>query len=227
MAWLSVWSEVQTCIWPSCCHCHSLSLASVKSRLVLPFWYLLTWVVPEKGPLNGCVCVCVCVCVWFLSVIGLRVKPSGCANIFVRLSRASRVDSRLTDAPLVENFRLRHWLSKLDRRWALLPTRSILMSCRDFLSPEFGTKNTEASLFLRYPNFLTTHCGTGPSLRRSRLDPSRRFGTMPTPAGDRQTYGLRPTDSTVNPKCRNYSRDPDHAPFRNFSWAWWDWLWST
>ena len=59
LAWLSVWSEVQTCIWPSWCHCHSLSLASVKSRLVLPFWYRLTWVVPDKGPLNGCVCVCV------------------------------------------------------------------------------------------------------------------------------------------------------------------------
>jgi len=38
--------------------CHSLSLASVKSRLVLPFWYWLTRVVPEKGPLNGYVCVC-------------------------------------------------------------------------------------------------------------------------------------------------------------------------
>ena len=47
--------EVQTCIWPSGCHCHSLSLASVKSRLVVPFWYRLTRVVPEKGPLNGCV----------------------------------------------------------------------------------------------------------------------------------------------------------------------------
>ena len=57
LAWLSVWSEMQvTCIWPSRCHCHSLSLASVKSRLVLPFWYRLTRVVPEKGPLNGCVC---------------------------------------------------------------------------------------------------------------------------------------------------------------------------
>ena len=60
LAWLSVWSEVQTCIWPSGCHCHSLSLASVKSRLVLPFWYRPTLVVLEKGPLNGCVCVCVC-----------------------------------------------------------------------------------------------------------------------------------------------------------------------
>ena len=56
LAWLSVWSEVQTCIWPSWRHCHSLSLASVKSRLVLTFRYRPTWVVPEKGPLNGCVC---------------------------------------------------------------------------------------------------------------------------------------------------------------------------
>ena len=56
LVWLSVWSEVQTCIWPSQCHCHSLSLASVKSRLVLPFWYRLTQVVPDKEPLNGCVC---------------------------------------------------------------------------------------------------------------------------------------------------------------------------
>ena len=34
-----------------------LSLDSVKSRLVLPFWYRLNWVVLDKGPLNGCVCV--------------------------------------------------------------------------------------------------------------------------------------------------------------------------
>ena len=44
-----------TCIWPSWCQCHSLSLASVKSRLVLPFWYRPTRVVPDKGPLNVCV----------------------------------------------------------------------------------------------------------------------------------------------------------------------------
>ena len=45
-------------MWPSWCHCQSLSLASVKSRLVLHFWYRLTWAVPDKGPLNVCVCVC-------------------------------------------------------------------------------------------------------------------------------------------------------------------------
>ena len=32
-----------------------------KTRLVLPFWYRLTRVVLEKGPLNGCVCVVVVV----------------------------------------------------------------------------------------------------------------------------------------------------------------------
>ena len=63
LAWLSVWSQVQTCVQPSWCLCHTLSLGSVKSRLVLPFWYRLTWVVPEKGPLNVCVCVCVRACV--------------------------------------------------------------------------------------------------------------------------------------------------------------------
>ena len=67
LAWLSAWSEVQTCIWPSWCHCHchSLSLASVKSRLVLPFWYWLTWEVPEKGPLNGCMCMYVCMFMFY------------------------------------------------------------------------------------------------------------------------------------------------------------------
>jgi len=48
LAWSSVCGEVHTCIWRSQCHCHSLSLASVKSRLVLPFLYWLTRVVPEK-----------------------------------------------------------------------------------------------------------------------------------------------------------------------------------
>ena len=45
LAWLSVWSEVQTCLWPSWCPCHSMSLASVKSRLVSTFWCRRTRVV--------------------------------------------------------------------------------------------------------------------------------------------------------------------------------------
>ena len=55
LAWLSVWIEVQTCIWSSWYHC----LASVKSRLVLSFWYQLTRIVPDNGLLNGCMCLSV------------------------------------------------------------------------------------------------------------------------------------------------------------------------
>ena len=57
LAWLSVWSEVQTCICPADATA-THSLASVKSRLVLPFWYRLTRVVPDKGPLNARARVC-------------------------------------------------------------------------------------------------------------------------------------------------------------------------
>jgi len=48
LVWLSVWGEVQICIWPSWCHCQSLPLASVN-----PDWFYLpgnwlTWVVLDK-----------------------------------------------------------------------------------------------------------------------------------------------------------------------------------
>ena len=59
LAWLSVCSEVQTCIWPSWCHCHSLSLAFFNPDC-FAFWYRLTWIVPGNGPLHGCVCVFAC-----------------------------------------------------------------------------------------------------------------------------------------------------------------------
>ena len=59
LAWLSIWSKVQTCVWPSWCHCHSLSLASAKSRLVLPFCYRPIQIVPDKGLLNGCLLVAI------------------------------------------------------------------------------------------------------------------------------------------------------------------------
>ena len=63
LAWLSVWSKVQTCIWPSWCHCHSLSLASARN----PDWF--TFLVPahlgspgKRAVKRVCVCVCVFLC---------------------------------------------------------------------------------------------------------------------------------------------------------------------
>ena len=97
LAWLSVWSEVQTCIWLSWCHCHSLTLASVKSRLVLPFWYRPTRVIPVKGPLNRCVCVCVCVCmracvrVLYLPAINLAWVVAADVHCLWMLCKASIV----------------------------------------------------------------------------------------------------------------------------------------
>jgi len=67
------------CMWPSCYHCHSPSLASVKSRLVLRFWYRLTWVIPDKIQravkwlcVYVCVCVHACVC---------RVRACVCCKV--------------------------------------------------------------------------------------------------------------------------------------------------
>jgi len=36
LAWLSVWGQLQICIWPNWCHCHSLSVAPVN-----PDWFYL------------------------------------------------------------------------------------------------------------------------------------------------------------------------------------------
>ena len=54
--------------------------ASVKSRLVLPFWYRLTWVVLEKGPLNGCARVCVCYSLSLLNTYGVWLIVSYCGE---------------------------------------------------------------------------------------------------------------------------------------------------
>jgi len=61
LAWLSVWSEVQTCIWLSGFHCHSLSLASVKSRLVFTFLVPAHPGCPGQRGRKTCVCASVSV----------------------------------------------------------------------------------------------------------------------------------------------------------------------
>jgi len=55
LAWLCVWSEVQTiCIWSSWCHCHPIISCSSKIQNGLPFWCRLTQVVLENKLLSGC-----------------------------------------------------------------------------------------------------------------------------------------------------------------------------
>jgi len=58
MEWLSVRGNVQFCIWPSWCHCHTVS-CSGKMQIHLPFLYWITRVVMNKWPLNRC-CFIVC-----------------------------------------------------------------------------------------------------------------------------------------------------------------------
>jgi len=51
LTWLSVWGEVQICIWPRWCHCHSLFLAPVN-----PDWFYLpsfTFLVPAHPDSPG------------------------------------------------------------------------------------------------------------------------------------------------------------------------------
>jgi len=61
LAWLFVWSDVKICIWPSWCHCHSLSLAPIKSRLVFTFLVPAHLGRPRQRAIKR-----VCLCVWFI-----------------------------------------------------------------------------------------------------------------------------------------------------------------
>jgi len=63
-----VWVKVQICIWPSWCHCHSLSLPQVN-----PDWFLVYlsdagspgWSRTKFKRAVKQLCVCVCACVWW------------------------------------------------------------------------------------------------------------------------------------------------------------------
>ena len=66
----------------------TMSLASVKSRLVLPFWYWLAWVVPEKRPLNGVAAVVVMVAAVIILVAGFVVVVRAPAAAAGRQARA-------------------------------------------------------------------------------------------------------------------------------------------
>ena len=61
LAWLFVWSEMQTCIWPSWCHCHSLTLCFSKIQIGFTFLVPADPGSPRKRAVKlKRVCVCVC-----------------------------------------------------------------------------------------------------------------------------------------------------------------------
>jgi len=99
LAWLAVCSEVQICIWSNWCHFHSLSIASVKSRLVLVLAHPGNpGRSPESRKMNVCLCL-VTVVGWHLSC----VLPTDVCYILYRqlctvecLWQTSRKLSRLT-----------------------------------------------------------------------------------------------------------------------------------
>ena len=82
---LGCWHD---CIWPSWCHCHSLSLDPKNPDWFFPFWYRLTRVVPDKGPLNGCCCNCW----WYyhiLKVLLCNVGKHLASSIWIRAANGT------------------------------------------------------------------------------------------------------------------------------------------
>ena len=62
LVWLSVLSEVQTCIMAQLMPLPPTVSCFSKIQIGFTFLVLAHLGSPDKGPLNGCVCVCVCVC---------------------------------------------------------------------------------------------------------------------------------------------------------------------
>ena len=128
LAWLSAWNEMQTCIWSSWCHCHSLSLASVKSRLVLPFWYQLTRVVPEKWPLN------VCVWDWGSYTVYLKVRK----HLSIQLKSTHFWQSKAANHEYSRNIWQGLWswnvtlLTSRCTRWSLVVSSCSTLSSKSF-----------------------------------------------------------------------------------------------
>ena len=54
-----VWDKLQTCIWPSRCHCHSLSLPPVNPDWFYPSWFYLSGTFSPGccRTYPGCVCL--------------------------------------------------------------------------------------------------------------------------------------------------------------------------
>ena len=80
-----------------------------KIQIVLPFRYWLTWVVPAKGPLNGCVCVWgqVQVVLWLFLSHGFSIKY---IHLFIHANcLCSEAASKATPACATPSQPIQHW----------------------------------------------------------------------------------------------------------------------
>ena len=98
----------------------------LKSRLLLPFSYRLTWVVPDRGPLNGCVYVC---------ILGMLVRNTVMWTTFSLRTRCWLSDSWITGARPATNasafclvatsiIRMCRWVSRLSSQPSMNQSRS-------------------------------------------------------------------------------------------------------
>jgi len=117
LAWFSVCSEVQTRMWPSWCHCHSLSFASVKSRLVFTFLVPAHMGSPGQRAVKW-----VCVCANTLTYIIVRNKQDNpkCqrndsvynAYRFTRCSKTWKPTATRRQNPMLGTYRTRSATTK-------------------------------------------------------------------------------------------------------------------
>ena len=159
-AWLSVWSEVQTCMWPSWCQCHSLSLASVKSRLVFTFLVPAHLGSPGKRAVRR---VCVCVCVYIHTYTQV-------ANLAMSCLRSWPIVSLVCDQSSMSST-CRPWFGNLTSSVRCLPRHALwsasfittklipvstqhqlrLICSQSFTKLQYGRPTSEKNVYIRTP----------------------------------------------------------------------------
>ena len=144
-----------------------------KIQIGLPFWYWPTWVVQEKGPLNGCVCVYsnILVCgldefwrIWhvFWNTVTRRIVNFWCMSVYFwhRLLACvftAKVRSRIHSTFIAD---LITWLHSIGW-WQLglvavaFCTPMILLLYHSWILSWHGPKHWLANL-TTYPNYYTT-----------------------------------------------------------------------
>ena len=143
-----------------------------KIQTGLPFWYRLTRVVPDKGPLNVCVCVCVCVRV--------RVRVCVCVTELVNSCVIALTDGN-------QHIRIRQ--KTLEFSSTVLSTVSPYLGPRSRVGSETSTCNLSfAKLAGAVPPL---------HLEQRREDVHEQAGAAPVHVGERHVADARLEDEAA------------------------------